>query len=237
MKKILVTGMLSLLLLCTTSSPAQAQTQSAETQRLILVLLQKVAELQLQALQAKEVIDSLTSDGATITNKSNPVAVFKTNVGVIEIELFKDTMPITSQNFIDLTRAGFYNQTKFHRVIDDFMIQGGDPLSKTTDVNRYGTGGPGYTIKDEFVSGTYLTNIKGSLSMANAGPNSGGSQFFINLADNQNLDFNKQPLSSRHPVFGHVVKGLNVVDAIGDTPTNNRDLPIKSVVIESITIK
>ncbi len=124
-----------------------------------------------------------------ITNTMNPVAVLETNKGTIEIELFADTMPITAGNFAKLIGEGFYDGIKFHRVINGFMIQGGDPLTKTEDTSRYGTGGPGYAIADEHIAGELLTNTRGTISMANSGPNSGGSQFFINLIDNTNLDF------------------------------------------------
>ena len=145
-------------------------------------------------------------------------------------------MPITTQNFLKLAQQGFYNGTKFHRVIPNFMIQGGDPNSKGDDASQYGTGGPGYTITDEFVAG--LSNVRGTISMANTGaPNSGGSQFFINLVDNTGLDFDKQPLTSKHPVFGKVVSGMDVVDAIGQTPTSANDAPVTPVVIESIEVR
>jgi peptidylprolyl isomerase len=172
-----------------------------------------------------------------MTNDNNPVAVFQTNQGVIEVELFEDTMPITAGNFAKLVNEGFYNGTKFHRVIDGFMIQGGDPITKTDEVLRYGTGGPGYSIPDEHVPGRYLTNVRGTIAMANSGPESGGSQFFINLVDNQNLDFDKPPLSSKHPVFGRVLEGMDVVDTIGKIETNITDLPLEAVVIETVTIR
>lgn len=171
-----------------------------------------------------------------ITNTMNPIAVINTTLGSIEIELFKDLMPITAGNFEKLVNEGFYNGIKFHRVIDGFMIQSGDPNTKTANVLTYGTGGPGYTIADEHISNLLLTNVRGTIAMANSGPNSGGSQFFINLVDNTNLDFNKQPLSSAHPVFGRVIKGMEIVDAIGKTPVNQNDLPITDVVITSATI-
>jgi peptidylprolyl isomerase len=171
-----------------------------------------------------------------ITNTMNPIAVLETNLGTIEIELFKDVMPITAGNFEKLVSEGFYNGIKFHRVINGFMIQGGDPNTKTDNVLTYGTGGPGYAIADERIKGDLLTNTRGTISMANSGPNSGGSQFFINLANNTNLDFDKEPLSSAHPVFGRVVKGMDVVDAIANTPVNQRDLPLTDVVITTATI-
>lgn len=173
-----------------------------------------------------------------VTNDMNPTAVFTTNKGVIELELFADQMPITVANFVTLAEDGFYNGTKFHRVIDGFMIQGGDPNSKGTDSATYGTGGPGFTIEDEFVAGELLTNTRGTIAMANTGqPNSGGSQWFINTVDNTNLDFDKQPLTSKHPVFGRVVSGMEVVDAISAVETGPRDVPVEPVVIESITIR
>ena len=175
---------------------------------------------------------------AEIHDMSNQKAIFTTNQGVIEIELFTADMPITTGNFITLAEDGFYDNTKFHRVIAGFMIQGGDPNSRGDDSSQYGTGGPGYTIQDEFVSGDHLSNVRGSIAMANTGqPNSGGSQFFINVADNLALDFDKPPMTSRHPVFGQVVAGMDVVTAIENTETGARDVPVEPVIIESITIE
>lgn len=173
----------------------------------------------------------------TMNNDSNPVAVLETTEGIIEIELYEDQMPITAGNFKKLVNEGFYDGIKFHRVIEGFMIQGGDPITKTDDVMRYGTGGPGYSIPDEHVAGENLTNVRGTISMANSGPNSGGSQFFINLVDNDQLDFNKPPLTSKHPVFGKVVGGMEIVDAIGAVATNGADQPLEPVVITKATIR
>ncbi len=181
-------------------------------------------------------IDQLKAYQVSMTNENNPVAEVVTNIGTFELELFEDTMPITAGNFIKLASEGFYDGIKFHRVIDGFMIQGGDPLTKTDDVSRYGTGGPGYSIPDEHIVGEFLTNVRGTISMANSGPNSGGSQFFINTADNTNLDFDKEPLTSKHPVFGRILSGMNVIDAISVVETNQRDLPIEPVVIQSVKI-
>ncbi|MCA9357192.1 peptidylprolyl isomerase [Candidatus Nomurabacteria bacterium] len=167
----------------------------------------------------------------------NPVAVLNTNKGTIEIELYENQMPITAGNFVKLVNEGFYNGVKFHRVIDGFMIQGGDPNTKTDEVLKYGTGGPGYSIPDEHIKGELLTNVRGTIAMANSGPNSGGSQFFINLVDNTNLDFDKPPLTSKHPVFGRVVAGMDVVDAIAKVETSANNLPLEDVVIESATIR
>jgi len=172
----------------------------------------------------------------TNINEMNPKAIITTNKGVVELELFADTMPVTTNNFIKLAEEGFYNGTKFHRVIEGFMIQGGDPNSKTENETTYGTGGPGYAIADEHVAGELLTNTRGTIAMANSGPNSGGSQWFINLGDNSYLDFDKQPLSSKHPVFGRVVAGMDVVDEIGSVATKERDIPAEPIVIETISI-
>lgn len=172
-----------------------------------------------------------------IENDMNPIAVLETTKGVIEIELYKDLMPITAGNFEKLVSEGFYDGVLFHRVINGFMIQGGDPNTKTDNALLYGTGGPGYTIPDEHIASELLSNTRGTISMANSGPNSGGSQFFINLADNTFLDFDKEPLTSKHPVFGRVIKGMDVVDAIAVTKTNERDLPVEPVVITKATLK
>jgi peptidylprolyl isomerase len=181
--------------------------------------------------------EALKAYDVDITNNMNPIAILDTNMGVIEIELFQNQMPITAGNFVNLINEGFYNGTKFHRVIDGFMIQGGDPISKTEDVFRYGTGGPDYAIPDEHIKGDLLTNVRGTISMANSGPNSGGSQFFINLVDNTNLDFDKPPLTSKHPVFGRVVAGMDIVDMIGKVETGPNNLPVEPVVVNSVTLR
>jgi peptidylprolyl isomerase len=135
-------------------------------------------------------------------------------MGNITIQLFDD-MPITAGNFKKLVEKGFYDGTIFHRVIDGFMLQGGDPTGT-------GRGGPGYSIKDEFTD--HNKNDRGTISMANAGPNTGGSQFFINLVDNNYLD-------KAHSVFGKVVEGMDMVDRIGKVKTNAQDRPLTIVKI------
>ncbi|UCD13199.1 MAG: peptidylprolyl isomerase [Thermoplasmatales archaeon] len=152
---------------------------------------------------------------------ANRIAVFDTNKGIFKIELFEDKVPITTQNFIKLTNDGFYNSLIFHRVIPNFMIQGGCP-------NGTGRGGPGYTIKDEFHP-DLKHDSKGILSMANAGPNTGGSQFFITVAPTPWLD-------GRHSVFGKVVEGIDVVDNISMVETGRNDKPLQDVVINKINI-
>ncbi|MEK6941183.1 MAG: peptidylprolyl isomerase [Nanoarchaeota archaeon] len=144
----------------------------------------------------------------------------QTTKGDILIELDRD-MPITAGNFEKLVRAGFYDGVIFHRVIPGFMIQGGDPTGT-------GMGGPGYVIDDEFTKNNH--NKRGTIAMANAGPNTGGSQFFINLVDNNFLD-------GKHPVFGVVIDGLDVVDAIGGVETGFADRPVEDVVVIKAVIK
>ena len=190
-----------------------------------------------ETLPAPLKAEALKAYNVKTTNSMNPIAVINTNKGTIEVELFEDTMPITAGNFAKLANEGFYNGTKFHRVIEGFMIQGGDPITKTNETLRYGTGGPDYAIQDEHIKSSLLTNVRGTISMANSGPNSGGSQFFINLVDNQNLDFDKPPLSSKHPVFGRVIAGMDVVDMIGQVETNPGSLPLEDIVVESVTIR
>ncbi len=140
----------------------------------------------------------------------------ETNYGNIVIE-FYDEMSVTASNFKKLVEQGFYDRVIFHRVIDGFMIQGGDPTGT-------GMGGPGYKIKDEFTKTNLDKNNRGTIAMANAGPNTGGSQFFINLADNNYLD-------GRHPVFGKVVEGMDVVDKIAKVETDSNDKPLEEVKI------
>jgi peptidylprolyl isomerase len=146
--------------------------------------------------------------------------LLQTTMGDVKIELLDDTMPITTGNFRKLVEKGFYNGTIFHRVIAGFMIQGGDPQGT-------GLGGPGYTIKDELPANN--RNARGTISMANAGPNTGGSQFFINVVDNHRLD-------PKHPAFGRVVGGMEVVDAISRTPTDHEDRPRTKVTIRKASV-
>ncbi len=154
--------------------------------------------------------------------------VLHTTMGDIVIRLYDD-MPVTAGNFERLVRAGFYDGSIIHRVIDGFMIQGGDPTGT-------GTGGPGYTIPDEFVKGR--SNMRGTIAMANTGhPDTGGSQFFINLADNTYLDWDNPSTPSAHPVFGEVVGGMDVVDRIGKVKTNYADRPLAPVRIVKAEVR
>ena len=181
------------------------------------------------AAQATQPTEAATNNTSNNTMPhTNPLITLSTSKGAITLELFADKMPITEGNFIKLAKEGFYDGTKFHRVIEGFMVQGGDPNTKTADTSRYGTGGPGYAIKDEFVTG--LSNARGTISMANSGPNTGGSQFFINTVDNTFLD-------GKHPVFGKVVAGMDVVDAISKVPRDARDMPLDPVVVTKVEVK
>ena len=148
--------------------------------------------------------------------------ILHTNMGDITIKMHED-MPITTGNFVKLAKSGYYDNTIFHRVICDFMIQGGDPTGT-------GMGGPGYTIDDEFGKGH--SNQPGFVSMANTGrPHSGGSQFFINTNDNGYLDKENPSTPYAHPVFGQVIEGMDVVDKIQHVTTDPNDKPLKDVVI------
>ena len=145
--------------------------------------------------------------------------LLKTSMGDITIQLYDD-MPITTGNFQKLVETGFYDGVIFHRVIDGFMIQGGDPEGT-------GMGGPGYEIADEFTD--HNRNDRGTIAMANSGPNTGGSQFFINLVDNSFLD-------DKHPAFGKVIAGMDVVDAIAKVQKDANDRPLTEVKIIEATI-
>jgi len=149
-------------------------------------------------------------------------AVFETNKGNFEIELFTEKAPITTKNFIDLANKGFYDNLIFHRIIPNFMIQGGDPKGT-------GMGGPGYQIKDEFNPDLKHDSI-GVLSMANSGPNTGGSQFFITLIPTPWLD-------GKHAVFGKVSKGLEIIEEIGNVKTGSQDKPVEDVIVNKVSIK
>jgi peptidyl-prolyl cis-trans isomerase B (cyclophilin B) len=157
-------------------------------------------------------------------------AVIATEAGDIELDLFTDGAPKAAGNFIDLAKKGFYDDVIFHRVIPGFVIQGGDgEFGKKASLNagRVGTGGPGYKFADEPFTGEYY---RGTLAMANAGPNTNGSQFFICHQDLTGK------LPKQYTIFGQVTKGFEVVDAIATAPRNARDLPDAPVAMTSVTI-
>lgn len=162
-------------------------------------------------------------------NEKNMKATIQTNKGNIVLELYAEQTPKTAGNFAKLAKEGFYDGTKFHRVIEGFMIQGGDPQTKDDSLQmRWGTGGPGYQFEDEIVA--ELSNMTGTISMANAGPNTNGSQFFINVADNTFLD-------GKHAVFGRVLEGMDIVFAISQAEKNQRDVPIEPIILEKVIVE
>lgn len=192
-----------------------------------------VSPVALDSVSEAPTIESLSENkpSETITEEQAETmkATFTTNKGVIEIELFNELAPKTVENFVSLAESNFYDGIKFHRVISGFMIQGGDPLTKDEDMSdRWGTGGPGYQFDDEIHAEN--NNVIGTISMANAGPNTNGSQFFINTADN---DF----LNTKHTVFGKVISGMDTVTAIEAVEKFPNDRPIEPVIIESISIE
>lgn len=179
----------------------------------------------------QEANNLLTSQTTTTMEslQSITTAIVKTSMGDITIELDQENTPRTAQNFITLAQSGFYNGTKFHRIIADFMIQGGDPLTKDDSMmNRWGTGGPDYRFADEIKPTN--KNLKGTIAMANAGPNTNGSQFFINVVDNPHLD-------RGHTVFGKVIAGYDVAERISKVATLPNGRPVESIVIISVELK
>jgi cyclophilin family peptidyl-prolyl cis-trans isomerase len=168
---------------------------------------------------------------------ANPTATFTTSLGDFEIELFTDKMPLTAQNFITLAKSGFYDGLHFHRIINGFMIQFGCPNSRDPKSPRAGTGnGPQGTIQDEHPADAKISNEPGTLSMANTGrPNSGSCQFFINTVHNSYLDW-FSPGPSKHPVFGKVTKGLDIIKKIETTKTDANDRPVTPVQMIKVTV-
>jgi cyclophilin family peptidyl-prolyl cis-trans isomerase len=168
---------------------------------------------------------------------ANPTATLKTSLGDIEIELFANEMPITANNFLTLAESGFYDGLHFHRVIPNFMIQFGCPHSRDPNDGRAGTGNaPNGCIQDEHPPNAKISNDPGTLSMANTGrPNSGSCQFFINTVHNAYLDW-FTPGPSKHPVFGKVIGGMDVVQKIGSTPTDQKDRPRTPVRMNSVVV-
>jgi cyclophilin family peptidyl-prolyl cis-trans isomerase len=178
-----------------------------------------------------------TAAAATPNSNASPItsnqkimrATLETNMGNITIEFLDKDAPETVANFTKLAKEGFYDGTKFHRVIKGFMIQGGDPLTKDdTMMSRWGTGGPGYQFADEIHANN--ENVIGTISMANSGPDTNGSQFFINTADNHFLD-------PKHTVFGRVVEGIEVVAKIQESPTGSADRPVQPVIIQKVVLQ
>jgi cyclophilin family peptidyl-prolyl cis-trans isomerase len=174
---------------------------------------------------------TITTQPITETNNNQNnmnIATIETTMGTVVLELFREQAPKTVENFVKLAQSGFYDGTRFHRVIAGFMIQGGDPLTKDLSMaGRWGTGGPGYTFADEISASN--RNLAGTIAMANAGPNTNGSQFFVNVADNNFLD-------TKHTVFGKVTLGMDVVKKIETAPTGAGDRPVTDVIVTKVTV-
>lgn len=169
----------------------------------------------------------ITNTNTAVTKKIM-TATLHTNKGIITLEFYPQNAPKTVENFIKLAQTGFYDGTKFHRVIRGFMNQGGDPLTRDDSQKpRWGTGGPGYKFNDEISANN--SNTAGTIAMANSGPNTQGSQFFINAVDNHNLD-------QGYTVFGKVTSGMDVVTAINNVPVDAADRPLEPVVLEKVTL-
>ncbi len=168
---------------------------------------------------------------------ANPTATCETSLGTFTVELFTDLMPVTAGNWVNLAKGGFYNGLHFHRVISNFMIQFGCPFSKDADSPRAGSGnGPDGNLQDEHPDNAKLSNEPGTLSMANTGrPNSGSCQFFINTKHNHYLDWFTGG-QSKHPVFGKIIAGQDVVDVIENTPTGHGDRPTTPVQMIKVTV-
>mmetsp|Transcript_67198 Transcript_67198/g.118804 ORF Transcript_67198/g.118804 Transcript_67198/m.118804 type:complete len:281 (-) Transcript_67198:99-941(-) len=207
------------------------------------------------ALSTKRRQGRRAAGSARVACQANPVATCETSVGSFKVELYLDQLPITASNFIDLARSGFYDGVHFHRVIPNFMCQFGCPYAKDPKSPRSGTGGPpdgefevldgsgtkerrsnGGNIKDEFTA--KLGNEPGTLSMANTGqPNSGGSQFFINVNNNSFLNWFDRSSPSSHPVFGRVVEGYELLERISQVNTDRNDNPTKPIKMVKITVE
>jgi cyclophilin family peptidyl-prolyl cis-trans isomerase len=168
---------------------------------------------------------------------ANPTATFETSLGTFTAEICADKMPVTAGNFVKLASQGFYDGLHFHRVINNFMIQFGCEFSKDPNSPRAGTGGsPLGRVQDEHPAAHKLSNEPGTLSMANTGaPNSGGAQFFINTVHNSYLDW-FSPGPSKHPVFGKITSGMDVVKKIEGTPTGAGDRPKTPVKMIKVTV-
>ena len=156
-------------------------------------------------------------------NQTKTIVVLETNQGVIEVALMPETAPKACENFLGLVNKHYYDGISFHRVIKNFMIQGGDPITKTDNVSAYGTGGPGYAFADELNPNTasYKTGyVRGTVAMANSGPNTNGSQFFITTVPTPWLNM-------KHTIFGEVTSGYEIVEAMENTATGGQDRPVK----------
>jgi len=221
---ILLVGLVSLGLVATGAKIILAQRQSVETQNNLINEQEKKNENAIAENNIQPTTEPTIENNLEIKNASMPQVKITTNKGEIVIELFANDAPKTVENFLTLAQKGFYNGVIFHRVISGFMIQGGDPTGT-------GMGGPGYKFADELNPETesYKTGyVRGTVAMANAGPNTNGSQFFIMHAD--------YPLPHNYTIFGRVVSGLETVDAIAAGKTNSSDRPLEEVKMMSVEV-
>jgi len=178
---------------------------------------------------AEKIILNAMDNNMEISDDKISTATFKTSLGRFGVKFYRQDAPKTVANFIKLAKSGFYDATSFHRVIKNFMIQGGDPLSKdASQKSRWGTGGPGYRFDDEFNNHKL---VRGSLAMANSGPNTNGSQFFIVTAEAVPW------LDGKHTNFGEIVSSLDIVLKIGNVKTGEADRPMDDIIIEKIELK
>lgn len=200
----------------------KVQVEPGRTTRLELEL-QTVEEALLQAEEERRAAEEKPWGG----DPTLPVVVLTTSLGEMEFRLFEDDAPNTVANFVALSRRGFYDGVSFHRVIDGFMVQTGDPLSRDTDPRNDGTGGPGYAIPDEI--SRRIHDQLGVLSMANSGPDTNGSQFFVTLGPAPHLN-------GRHTVFGILTRGFDVLREIGRQETDERDRPLEVIRIETAEV-
>ena len=209
---------------------SQTANPSASEKKPLTLQLEAGSKVASASVAQNEVKSTHTNSQPPSINETKKImnATFHTTKGDFTVTFNSDT-PNTVANFVKLVQAGFYDGTKFHRVIKGFMNQGGDPLSKDdSQVARWGTGGPGYQFADEI--GPNNHNDLGTIAMANAGANTNGSQFFVNVANNNSLD-------QKHTVFGKVISGLDVVMKINSVQTGERDRPLEPIVLKSVMLQ
>jgi cyclophilin family peptidyl-prolyl cis-trans isomerase len=189
-----------------------------------------VGYLLVTLIQLASVEDTaFSSEGAKYMRKQARVAIITTSLGEIRVNLLRAQAPTTVNNFIALVQTGFYDNTKIHRVVPGKLIHGGDPLSRESDEDLYGTGGPGYVFDDE-IRGEKM--VRGVVAMANLGrPKTNGSQFFILVAPDA------KEMDGKYTIFGKVVDGMSVVDAINKVKIDDKKVPITPVIVESITVE
>jgi cyclophilin family peptidyl-prolyl cis-trans isomerase len=211
--------------LVTKSSPQESREESLSP---LLPKEVSISTPSSMTLNQENFSETLQATLAEIQQAALVTATLATSEGTIELVFDHVNAPLTVANFVALSREGFYNETRFHRIIEGFMIQGGDPQSRDVSLSeRWGTGGPGYQFPDEIHAKN--ANSVGTIAMANAGPNTNGSQFFINVADNNFLN-------TRHTVFGRVSNGYEIVEAMSRTATGLNDRPAEDIIINAITV-